>query len=94
MGERDRKDVNSMVDDSHESIADVITRYFYVSTLGTEKNGSHTFNTFDVQTTYGHPTVARLIELSREKFKGQLSVVLLSICEIPADDWEVFVSEQ
>lgn len=87
-------DTNKDKETSHESIADVITRYFYVSTLGAEKNGSHTFNTFDVQTTYGHPTVARLIELSREKFKGQLTVVLLSVCEIPAEDWEVFISEQ
>lgn len=70
------------------------TRYFYVCTIGKQPNGSHNFNTFDVKTTYGHPTIKRCIELSNEKFPNMRDVTLISISEIAEKDWNVFVSEQ
>ena len=70
------------------------TRYFFVCTIGKRFNGSLTFNNFDIQTTNGHPTFKRCVELSNEKFPYLSEVTLLSLCEIPESDWEVFISEQ
>jgi len=70
------------------------TRYFFVSTMGKHPNGSIGVNTFDIQTTYGHPTYKRCIELSDEKFPNMREVALISISEISANDWKSFISEQ
>jgi hypothetical protein len=73
---------------------DVSTRYFFVCTMGKNPNGTIAFNNFDIQTTYGHPTFKRCIELSNEKFPNMYEVTLISISEISTEDWKVFVSEQ
>jgi hypothetical protein len=73
---------------------DVSTRYFFVCTMGKNPNGTIGFNNFDIQTTYGHPTFKRCIELSNEKFPNMYEVTLISISEISTEDWKVFVSEQ
>ena len=70
------------------------TRYFFVCTMGKNPNGTIGFNNFDIQTTYGHPTFKRCIELSNEKFPNMYEVTLISISEISTEDWKVFVSEQ
>jgi hypothetical protein len=72
----------------------VSTRYFFVCTMGKNPNGTISFNNFDIQTTYGHPTFKRCIELSNEKFPNMYEVTLISISEISTEDWKVFVSEQ
>lgn len=76
------------------NMGDVSTRYFFVCTMGKNPNGTIGFNNFDVQTTYGHPTFKRCIELSDEKFPNMYGVTLISISEISPKDWKVFVSEQ
>ena len=75
-------------------IGAVSTRYFFVCTMGKNTNGTIGFNSFDIQTTYGHPTLKRCIELSNEKFPNMYEVTLISISEIYPEDWKVFVSEQ
>ena len=72
----------------------VITRYFFVCTIGKNPNGTFGFNSFEVKTTYGHPTFRRCIELSNERFPNMNEVTLISISEISAEDYNVFVSEQ
>lgn len=72
----------------------VSTRYFFVCTMGKNQNGTIGFNSFDIQTTHGHPTFKRCIELSNEKFPNMYEVTLISISEISPEDWKVFVSEQ
>jgi len=72
----------------------VSTRYFFLCTMGKNPNGTIGFNNFDIQTTYGHPTFKRCIELSNEKFPNMYEVTLISISEISPEDWKVFVSEQ
>jgi hypothetical protein len=72
----------------------VSTRYFFVCTMGKNPKGTIGFNNFDIQTTYGHPTFRRCIELSNEKFPNMYEVTLISISEISAEDWKAFVSEQ
>ena len=72
----------------------VSTRYFFVCTVGKNPNGTIAVNNFDIQTTYGHPTFKRCIELSNEKFPNMYEVTLISISEISPEDWKVFVSEQ
>lgn len=69
-------------------------RYFFVSTLGTLPNGSFSFNNFDIVTTYGHPTMKRCLEISKEKYPEQYSPMLISISEMSQEDFERFVSEQ
>ena len=69
-------------------------RYFYVCTMGKNPNGSTSFNTFDIQTTYGHPTYKKCIELSDEKFPNLRDVLLISISEISARDWDRFTRQQ
>jgi len=76
------------------NIGAVSTRYFFVCTMGKNPNGTIGFNNFDIQTTYGHPTFRRCIELSNEKYPNMYEVTLISISEISAEDWKVFVSEQ
>ena len=76
------------------NIGAVSTRYFFVCTMGKNLNGTIGFNNFDIQTTYGHPTFKRCIELSNEKFPNMYEVTLISISEIAEQDWKVFVSEQ
>ncbi len=75
-------------------IGAVSTRYFFVCTMGKNPNGTIGFNSFDIQTTYGHPTLKRCIEISNEKFPNMYEVTLISISEIYPEDWKVFVSEQ
>jgi hypothetical protein len=70
------------------------TRYFFVCTMGKRPNGSIGFNNFDIQTTDEHPTIKRCVELSNELYPNMTEVVLLSISEISAEDWNVFISEQ
>jgi len=76
------------------NIGVVSTRYFFVCTMGKHPNGTIGFNSFDIQTTYGHPTFKRCIELSNKKFPNMYEVTLISISEISPEDWKVFVSEQ
>lgn len=72
----------------------VKTRNFYVCTMGKNPNGSHSFNTFDIVTKNGHPTIRRCIELSNERYPNQREVILISISELNHADWKRFVSEQ
>lgn len=76
------------------NIGAVTTRYFFVCTGGKNPNGTLGFNTFDIKTTDGHPTLKRCIALSNEKFPNMHEVTLISISEISYEDWKVFVSEQ
>lgn len=73
----------------------VVRRFFFVCTAGKEFNNSMSFNTFDYKTTDGnYPTIAECLEFSKKKYVGQRDVMLISISEIPASDWPVFVSAQ
>lgn len=72
----------------------VKTRNFYVCTAGINPNGTFAFNTFDLKSTGGHPTIRRCIELSNERFPNQREVILISISELNHIDWKRFVSEQ
>lgn len=75
-------------------IAVVKTRYFFVCTMGKNPNGSICFNNFDLETTYGHPTIKRVIEISNERYPNQREVILISISELNPRDWRRFISEQ
>ena len=73
----------------------VVRRFFFVCTAGKEFNSGMSFNTFDYKTTDGnYPTIAELVEFSKNKYVGQKGVMLISVSEIPATDWSVFVSAQ
>jgi hypothetical protein len=70
------------------------TRYFFVCTMGKNPNGTIGFNNFDIQTTYGHPTFRKCIDVSNEKFPNWKEVTLISISEISEEDWKIFTSQQ
>ena len=72
----------------------VNTRFFFVCTMGKSPNGTIWFNNFEIQTTYGHPTFKRCIELSNDRFPDMREVTLISISEISPEDRKVFLSEQ
>ena len=72
----------------------LVTRYFFVCTIGEYPNHSLTINNFDVKTTYGFPTIKRLKELSDEKYPNQRNIVIVSISELSEVDFNQFISEQ
>jgi len=76
------------------SLGGVSTRYFFICTIGKNPNGTINFNNFDIQTIDGYPSFKRCIELSNDKFPNMREVNLISISEMSAEDWEVFVSNQ
>ena len=73
----------------------VVRRFFFVCTGGKLFNGMMSFNTFDLKTDDGkYSTVKDCVGSSIQKHIGQTGIMLLSISEIPANDWEHFVSAQ
>lgn len=85
--------------DSTSAIActkpNVVRRFFFVCTAGREFNNSMSFNAFDIKTDDGnYPTYRKCLEVSELKYPNQRSVTLLSISEVPKEDWEHFVSIQ
>ena len=96
----EQKPNNEQKDDGlTEAIActkpNVVRRFFFVCTAGREFNNSMSFNAFDIKTDDGnYPTYRKCLEVSELKYPNQRSVALLSISEVPKDDWEHFVSIQ
>lgn len=69
-------------------------RYFFICTVGEVYNTSLQFNSFDIKTTYGHPTIKRIKELSNERYPNLRNINIVSISEMSEEDFHVFVSEQ
>ena len=82
---------------SSQTIAkpNVVRRFFFVCTAGREFSNSMSFNAFDIKTDDGnYPTYRKCLEVSETKYPNQRSVTLLSISEVPKEDWQHFVSVQ
>lgn len=69
-------------------------RYFFICTVGEVYNTSLQFNSFDIKTTYGYPTIKRIKELSNERYPNLRNINIVSISEMSEEDFHVFVSEQ
>ena len=82
---------------SSQTIAkpNVVRRFFFICTAGREFNNSVSFNAFDIKTDDGnYPTYKKCLEVSETKYPNQRAVTLLSISEVPASDWNHFLSAQ
>jgi hypothetical protein len=62
--------------------------------MGKNPNQSLAFNTFDLVTKNGYPTIKRCIDLSNDNYPNQREVILLSISEMKKEDFDKFISEQ
>lgn len=82
---------------SSQTIAKPIVerRFFFICTVGREFNNSMSFNAFDIKTDDGnYPTYRKCLEVSETKYPNQRAVTLLSISEVPVNDWQHFLSVQ
>ncbi len=76
----------------HQSDAGEIKRFFFVCTVAKNYNNNMVFNTFEIITTdNNYPTHINCLKKSDEIFPNGHHITLLSISEIPAEDWEHFV---
>ena len=70
-------------------------RYFIISTVGNNPNGTMAINCFDLVTESGnYPTLKACKEWAIKLHPEQTNVGLIGISELSEEDWKHFISEQ